>query len=78
MLIGNTVAILLLYIQKEFKIIKLDGEGYYLNSVPVNFDWDKIVIINILTVAIMLFFQFITTLIISKFTPSKIVKYEKR
>ena len=78
MLIGNAVALFLLFVQKEFKIIKLDGDGYFLNSVPVYFEWDKILIINILTIVIMLFFQFITTLVISKFTPSKIVKYEKR
>lgn len=78
LVIGNIVAIGLLLLQQKFKLIKLDGDGYFLDSVPVSFDWMKILFINVITILVMLFFQWLTTYVVFKFSPSNIIKYEKR
>lgn len=76
--VGNIVAIMLLYVQQRFEVVKLDAVGYSVDSVPVYFAWGKLLLINVMVIVVMLFFQWITTFVVSKVTPSKILKYEKR
>lgn len=76
--IGNIVALVLLYLQQRFAIIRLDPTGYWVDSVPVAFAWDKIFIINVLIIGVMFLFQWITTFIIYKSELTNILKYEKR
>lgn len=76
--IGNIVSFVLLFLQQEFAIVKLDAVGYSVDSVPVSFAWWQLLAVNCLVVAVMLLFQWLTTFVISKVKPSQIVKYEKR
>lgn len=78
LIVGNIIAISMLFLQKHYEIIKLDPAGYFLTSVPVSFDWNKIIFINLAVIFVMLLFQWIATYLISKLPPSTIVKYEKR
>lgn len=75
---GNAVSLILLYLQQQFKIIKLDAVGYSVDSVPVDFAWMKMIAINVFVILVMLLFQWLTTFVISKVEPSTILKYEKR
>ncbi len=78
MFIGNITIIALLMIQKEYKIIKLDPEGYSVDSVPIFFEWGEIAFLNLVIVAVLLLFQWITTLFVGKIEPTNVLKYEKR
>ena len=47
LMFGNLFAILLALLQKHFKIISLDPQTYYMNTVPVNIDIFNILILNL-------------------------------
>ena len=38
LLIGNSVGLILIYLQKKYELISLDSEIYYVSSVPMHFD----------------------------------------
>lgn len=76
--VGNVVSLILLYVQQQFKLIKLDAVGYSVDSVPVDFAWMKMIAVNVLVILVMLLFQWLTTFVISKVEPSTVLKYEKR
>ncbi len=78
MLVGNILTIALLMAQKHFKIIRLDSDGYSVDSVPVYFNWGDIFLLNLGVIVVLLLFQWITTFFIGKVRPTEVLKYEKR
>ena len=53
LLIGNVVGISLMYLQKTFRVIKLDPEHYYMDYVPVNVDFVNILSVNFICILIV-------------------------
>jgi lipoprotein-releasing system permease protein len=54
LIIGNVLAIALCYLQKYFSFIPLDSSVYYIDTVPVEFHWGYMLLINLLTIVISL------------------------
>lgn len=52
LLFGNIAGLLLCWIQKEWKPIALDASVYYIDSVPIEFNWIMIAGVNVLTLLI--------------------------
>lgn len=73
---GNIIGIGLLLLQKNFGIIKLNPESYYVNEAPVDINLFYILLLNIGTVAICLLVLLIPSYIITKITPSKSIRFE--
>ena len=73
---GNLIGIGLLLIQKQFKIIKLNPESYYVNVAPVDINFLYILALNIGTIAICLLVLLIPSYIIIKISPSKSIRFE--
>ncbi len=76
MVLGNIIGILICLIQKEFSLIKLDASVYYLNSVPVHFDWLLIAGLNVLTLIISSIVVFGSSFFIGISSPAKTMKFE--
>jgi lipoprotein-releasing system permease protein len=76
LLIGNIFGLLLLYIQKTYKLIKLDPEIYYTSSVPVSIDIETVIMLNLFTFIICLLSVLIPSYIISKISPIKSIKFQ--
>ncbi|MCO5231050.1 MAG: FtsX-like permease family protein [Chitinophagales bacterium] len=74
--IGNTIALVICWLQSTFKIIKLDESAYYFKEVPVLFEWWSIIGINLLTIIITLFILLLPAMIISKVSPLKAIRYD--
>jgi ABC-type lipoprotein release transport system permease subunit len=51
-LLGNLLAFSLLYIQKEFRILSLPSDIYFMTSVPVLMRWEYFVVVSAITVAL--------------------------
>ncbi|MES2411574.1 MAG: ABC transporter permease, partial [Bacteroidota bacterium] len=66
----------LLLLQKQFGIIKLNPESYYVNVAPVDINLFYILLLNIGTVAICLLVLLIPSYIITKITPSKSIRFQ--
>lgn len=76
LLIGNLIGFGLLSIQKYFGVIKLDESAYYFTEVPVMFDWMPIIGVNILSIVVTLVVLILPTMLISKISPLKAIRYD--
>ncbi len=72
---GNVIGLSLAFLQKSFNIIKLDEESYYLDTAPIHLDWLNILLINIGTMAIILFALLLPLIIISRISPIKSLRF---
>jgi lipoprotein-releasing system permease protein len=74
--IGNSIAIILIIIQKYTGVIKLDASAYFVTQVPVAIGVVEILIINVIFAAAILSLLFAATAIVSRIEPAESVKYE--
>jgi len=77
LLLGNLLGIGLCLIQKNFKIIPLDPINYSMSFVPIQFDWQMIIILNISTLVIIALILIIPTLIIASIRPIQALAFRK-
>ena len=73
-IIGNIVSLVLLLIQKQFLIFKLDPNIYYSNYVPIEIAPIKIIFFNLLVIVISMLMLLIPSKAISKIKPNSILK----
>ena len=73
---GNLIGIGLLVLQKQFEIIKLNPESYYVNVAPVDINLLYIAALNIGTVLVCLLVLLIPSYIITKISPAKTIRFE--
>ena len=73
LLYGNIIFFIIVFIQKNFNIIKLNSEDYYVDILPFYLDSKYIVGLNALFISISIFVLWSTFSIISKISPSKII-----
>ncbi len=52
MLWGNVAGLLICFVQDRFHVVSLDASTYYIDSVPIEFNWLVIVAVNIVTMLI--------------------------
>lgn len=76
LVIGNVIAIVLLYIQKYFEVIKLNPENYYVSSVPVYINFLHILIISVSALVISGLVLLLPSYLISKISPIKAIKFQ--
>ncbi len=73
---GNLLGIGLALLQKQFHIVKLTAETYYLNRVPILLDWTDILLIDLGTLAICLLAMLIPSYFITRITPVKAIRFD--
>mgnify|MGYP001489159321 FL=1 len=72
---GNLIGLIFYFTQYFFKWIKLDPEIYYSDYVPVHIDIIDIVFFNFLFLIISVILLFLPSLIISRITPAKVLRF---
>lgn len=75
LLLGNIVGLGLAFLQQKFAFIKLDQKSYYLNRVPIEFDWQLILGVNLISFVLCIFILLIPVQLISKVSPVKTIKF---
>lgn len=73
---GNVVGLGLCYLQYYFKMVKLDSSTYYVDHVAVDINLYYILLLNAGTFLVCLLMLFLPTLIISKLTPIKTLRFD--
>lgn len=73
---GNVAGIGLCLIQYYFKIAKLNSETYYVDHVAIHINWWLFALLNAGTVAVCTLMLFFPTLLITKMTPVKTLKFD--
>lgn len=74
--IGDILAIVLLFLQDKIGIIRLDPETYYVDAVPVEFNWLAFLLVNIGTLALSVFILIFPSFLVSHIQPAKAMKFE--
>jgi len=72
---GNLIGLALCLLQKEFEIIKLDQSSYYLTTVPINLNVFHILALNIGTCLVVMMILIIPSMIISRISPVKAIRF---
>jgi lipoprotein-releasing system permease protein len=74
---GNSIGLILLVIQKQFSLLKFpDPEQYYVSIIPVYIGLDYIILLNIGTFIACLLMLMIPSVIITKISPVKAIRFE--
>ena len=73
---GNLIGIGLCYLQYQFHIIPLDPVNYYMEFVPISWDWDLILALNLLVFIVVSTVLTLPILIISRIQPIKAIRFD--
>ncbi len=75
-IIGNAISLVLAFLQKEFHLIKLDAESYYMPYIPIEIDWGLIILLNIGIIILSYLTLIIPSMVVSSIKPSESIKFE--
>lgn len=73
---GNLIGLGLLLAQKYFKLFPLNPDTYYVSEAPVYLNWDYILILNVGTFVACLLMLLIPSVIISRISPVKAIRFD--
>ena len=73
---GNLIGLGLLFTQKYFKLFPLNPDTYYVSEAPVYISWDYILLLNVGTFVVCLLMLLIPSVIISKISPVKAIRFD--
>ncbi len=73
---GNLIGIGLCFLQYQFHIIPLDPVNYYMEFVPISWDWDLILGLNVLVFLVVSTVLTLPILIISRIQPIKAIRFD--
>lgn len=76
MLIGNIIGIGIALLQMHLKVIPLDPESYFVNSVPIFINPLHIILINLGTMLLTILMLLIPSGMISRISPDKTLKFD--
>lgn len=76
LLFGNIIGLLLLWLQNQFHIVKLDPTVYYIKAVPVEFNVIMFLMMNIFTFVVCLIVLIAPSFLVSHISPTKSIRYE--
>lgn len=77
LLIGDIVGLGLCFIQDRFKLIPLDPKNYFMNYVPIVWDWPTILTLNGAAIVLIALVLWLPTLIINRIQPVKALNFKK-
>lgn len=76
LLIGNTLAIALILLQKKTGFLRLDPANYYVRTVPLEIRWEWFLGLNIFVLVSVLLLMLLPAAYVSRISPAKVMKYE--
>lgn len=76
MLWGNTIGLLLCFIQSRFHVIRLNPETYYVDTVPMDFNLWIFLMLNVGTLLVSVLMLIGPSYLITRISPSKAIRFE--
>lgn len=73
---GNIVGLGLCAVQKYTRFIPLNPQDYYLDCVPVEFNWPFIVVVNVAMFVLSVLILIVPSHLISRISPTKAMRFE--
>lgn len=76
LIVGNVVALLLIFVQQQFHLLPLDSESYYISFVPVKITLWQVLALNVGAIVVATAVMVLPSMIISRLKPATILRYE--
>lgn len=76
LLLGNLIGLGLCYVQYQFKVVKLNPHDYYMNFVPISWEWGIVGLLNIFTFLIVSLVLLLPTMVIARINPIKAIRFD--
>ena len=76
LLLGNFIGLTLALIQDRFRLIPLDPQSYFVDSVPIFINPVHLVLLNTGTLALTLIMMLIPSAILTRLSPGKTIKFD--
>jgi lipoprotein-releasing system permease protein len=76
MLLGNLFGLGIGVFQYQTHFLKLDPASYYMNFVPIQFNWSDIVLLNAGTLIVCLLVMIIPSMLVTKITPVRAIRFK--
>ena len=73
---GNVIGLGLCALQKATGLVTLDSKNYYLDTVPITFDWGFILMVNIVMFVLSALVLIVPSGLISRIHPTKAMRFE--
>lgn len=76
LMLGNIIGLGLCYLQYQFKLVKLNPHDYYMSFVPISWEWEIVVLLNICTFSIVSLVLLLPTVVIARINPIKAIRFD--
>ena len=76
MFLGNVIGLGLCVLQKAKGLITLDPQNYYLDTVPITFNWGFIIVVNVVMFVLSALVLIVPSGLISRIHPTKAMRFE--
>jgi lipoprotein-releasing system permease protein len=73
---GNLLGIGVCYLQDTFKFIKLNPHDYYMSYVPIAWNWQVVILLNVLVLFIVTFVLLLPTAFVSRISPIRAIRFD--
>ena len=73
---GNGLGIGLALLQQHFQLLPLDPENYYMDAVPILFNWVNIGLFNVVALLLVLLILLIPTFVVGSISPIRAIKFD--
>ena len=72
---GNGLALLVAWLQDTYHLVPLDPANYYMEYVPILWNWSSLILLNLATVALVNLVLLFPVLIISRISPIRSLRF---
>lgn len=76
LILGNFLAIGFSFLQDKYKLIPLDAQNYYIESVPISWQWKELFYVNIICILLVVLALYIPTHLVAKINPTKALRFK--
>lgn len=76
LIVGNLITLLVIWLQRTYRLIPLDPEAYYLNYVPMEISWQDFAIVNVSAIVIAILILILPSHMIATLSPARSMRYE--
>ncbi len=76
LLIGNGLMLTFLWLQDRLHLIPLDPDSYYIDFVPVQFNWEAIMLLNVGVFVVVWLSLILPSRFVARISPSSTMRYE--
>jgi lipoprotein-releasing system permease protein len=76
LIVGNLIGLMLAVIQDRFRLIPLDPQSYFVDSVPIHITLVHLLLLNAGTLAITLIMMLIPAAFLSRISPGNTIKFD--